>query len=214
MADPPYRHRHALARFLDRRRRPLAALLGAATLLSAILVLRPPPEPTDEVLVAAHDLDASTPLTVRDLTPRALPGSVLPEGALTPSEELSGRSLNAPVREGEVITDARLSDPPALAYGPDLVAAPVRVADPGAITLLSPGNRVDVLAASGHDEFRLTRAGPATEVVTDRPVLALPAEGDSGGEGGALVLLAVAPEEARLLAGHAASARLSITIRG
>ena len=215
MADPPpYRHRHALVRFLDRRRRPLAVLLGATALLSAVLVLRPPPEPADEVLVAAHDLDASTPLTTRDLTSRTLPDSALPEGALTPSTEPSGRFLNAPVREGEVITDARLSDPPALPYGPGLVAAPVRVADPGTISLLAPGNRVDVLAASGHDELRLTRAGPATEVVTDRPVLALPPEGDSGGEGGALVLLAVEPEEARALAGHAASARLSITIRG
>ena len=218
MADPdhppPYRHRHALVRFLNRRRRPIAALLGATALLSALLVLRPPPEPTDEVLVAAHDLDASAPLTDRDLTPRALPVSTLPEGALPPSAEPSGRSLNAPVREGEVITDARLSDPPALAYGPDLVAAPVRVADPGTIALLSPGNRVDVLAASGHDELRFTRTSSATEVVTDRPVLALPPEGDSGGEGGALVLLAVAPEEARALAGRAASERLSITIRG
>lgn len=126
MADPdhppPYRHRRALLRFLDRRRRPLAALLGAVALLSTVLVLRPPPEPAGEVLVAAHDLDASAPLTDRDLIPRALPDSALPEGALAPSTEASGRSLNAPVREGEVITDARLSDPPARSYGPDLVS--------------------------------------------------------------------------------------------
>ncbi|MEU3022368.1 Flp pilus assembly protein CpaB, partial [Nocardiopsis alba] len=33
---------------------------------------------------------------------------------------------NAPVRAGEVLTDARLRDPPALPYGPGLVARPRR----------------------------------------------------------------------------------------
>ncbi|MCK9870951.1 Flp pilus assembly protein CpaB, partial [Nocardiopsis dassonvillei] len=80
---------------------------------------------------------------------------------------------------------------------------------------LSPGSRVDVLAAGGSGDLAPARAGPAVEVVSDRPVLALPEEESSGGgEGGALIVVAATPVEARSLAGHAAGSRLSITIRG
>ncbi|GAB2516891.1 SAF domain-containing protein [Nocardiopsis aegyptia] len=215
MADaaPPYRHRGALARLVDRHRRVIATLLAAAALLGAVLAVRPLSAPAAQVLVATRDLDASSPVASGDLTTRALPAAAVPEGALRPATETEGRTLNAPVRRGEVITDARLTDPPARAHGPDLVAVPVRVADPGAVALLSPGSRVDVLAASGAGDLPPARAGPAAEVVRDRPVLALPAP-ERGGEGGALILIAATPAEARELAGHAASSRLSITIRG
>lgn len=210
---PPYRHRGALTRFVDRHRRALAALFTAAALVAAVLAVRPPPPATVEVLVAARDLDASGPLAAGDLVPASLPASVAPSGAVDPGTATAGRTLNAPVRRGEVITDARLSTTPALPYGDDLVAVPVRVADPGAVSLLSPGDRVDVLAARGRDEFAPARAGPASEVVGDRPVLAVPPEADHGGEGGALILIAASPQEARELAGRAADSRLSITIR-
>jgi hypothetical protein len=65
-----------------------------------------------------------------------------------------------------------------------------------------------------HDEFAPARAGPAAEVVGDRPVLAVPPETGHGGEGGALILIAASPQEARELAGRAVDSRLSITIRG
>lgn len=212
-ALPPYRHRRAVHRFLDRHRRPLTALLAACALLSAVLVLRPPPEPGREVLVAARDLDASSPLGGADLSPRRLPESALPEGAMPSDTDVSGRRLSGPVREGEVLTDARLADPPARPYGPGLVAAPVRVADTGTVSLLTPGDRVDVLAASGGDDPTVARSGPAVEVVSDRPVLAVPDEDSRGGEGGALVVVAADPEEARALAGSAADSRLSVSIR-
>ncbi len=201
-------------RLLDRYRRVLASLLTAVALVSAVLAVRPLPAPTVQVLVASRDLDASGPLTEHDLTELSLPAGTAPSGALAVGARTSGLLLNAPVRHGEVITDARLSDPPARPYGPDLVAVPVRVADPGAVALLSPGSRVDVLAASGHDDLAPTRAGPAVEVVSDRPVLALPEGTGPGGERGALVLIAATPAEARNLAGHATASRLSITIRG
>ncbi|MFD7366398.1 SAF domain-containing protein [Nocardiopsis alba] len=215
MADTPYRHRRGLLRLLERYRRLVAALLTALAAICAVLVLRPLPEPVTEVLVAAHDLDASAPLTEADLDTRELPDRLLPEGSLRPGGRAAGLTPNAPVRAGEVLTDARLRDPPALPYGPGLVAVPVRVSDPGAVSLLSPGSRVDVLAARGVDDLSSpsSRPGPATEVVEDRPVLSIPEEG-SGGEGGALILIAATPGEARLLAGHATTSRLSVTIRG
>ncbi|MFD6950963.1 Flp pilus assembly protein CpaB [Nocardiopsis sp. TSRI0078] len=211
---PPYRHRRAVVRLLDRYRRVLAALLTAAALVSAVLAVRPLPAPTTQVLVAARDLDASGPLTEHDLTELSLPSDAVPGGALAVDARTAGLRLNAPVRHGEVITDARLSDPPARPYGSGLVAVPVRVADPGVVDLLSPGSRVDVLAAGGHDDLTPVRAGPAVEVVGDRPVLALPEGAAPDGEKGALILIAATPAEARSLAGHATASRLSVTIRG
>lgn len=216
MTNAPYRHRRGLLRFLDRYRRVVAALLAALAAIGAVLTLRPPPEPGTEVLVAARDLDASAPLAEADLTDLTLPDRVLPEGALPPDRPVTGLTPNAPVRAGEVLTDARLSRPPAAPYGSDLVAVPVRVSDPGVVSLLSPGSKVDVLAARAMDDLGgpSSRAGPAIEVLGNRPVLAVPPESDGGGEGGALILLAATPEEARALAGHATMSRLSVIIRG
>lgn len=210
-APPPYRHRRALTRLLSRHRIGLSALCAALTLVSAVLLIRPPPAPTAQVLVADRDLDALEPLSAGDVSARKLPAAFLPDGALAPETDPVGRLLTGPVRRGEVLTDARLADPPAQGYGPDMVAAPVRVADPGAVALLRPGNRVDVLAAADDPWDAPGVPRPAVEVVTDRPVLAIPGEGP---EADTLLLIAATPQEARELAGHAVRARLSVTLRG
>ena len=108
----------------------------------------------------------------------------------------------------------RLADPPAAGYGADLVAAPVRLADPGAAALLRPGSRIDVLAAAG-DPLVVDYPGPDTarRIVRDRPVITVVAEDDAAHSLGTLIVLAVTDEEAQALAGHAAD-RLSIAIRG
>ncbi|MFE1170059.1 SAF domain-containing protein [Nocardiopsis sp. NPDC058789] len=213
---PPFRHRRGPLRLLDRHRRAVASVLTALAVVCAVLVLRPPPQPEAEVLVAARDLDPTAPLSGDDLAPVVVAQRSVPDGALSPGDPTAGLTLNAPVRRGEVLTDARLSDPPAARYGADMVAVPVRVADAGVVGLLSPGSRVDVLAATGADEFGgpPSGAGPAVEVVGDRPVLAVPAEEGPSGEVGSLVVIAATSEEARTLAGHAISSRLSVTIRG
>lgn len=183
----------------------------------ALLVLRPPPPPTVEVLVAARDLSALEPLTEADTAVRAFPEPLVPVGALPPDHPAAGSSLRSPVRAGEVLTGVRLADPPAAGHGPDLVAAPVRVADPGAVALLRPGSRIDVLAAVGDPLFTEHTghgAAAARTLVTDRPVIAVPGTASATAERGALVLIAVTEAEARSLAGHALGGELSITIRG
>ncbi|GAA3742688.1 RcpC/CpaB family pilus assembly protein [Salinactinospora qingdaonensis] len=222
LTDSPRRGRLRRLRItllLARHRRALAALCAVAALGCAVLAVRPPAPATVEVVVAAHDHDARQPLEARDVTVAALAREAVPDSAISAERDLTGTWLSAPVRRGEVLTPARLADPPAAAYGPALVAAPVRLADPGAVSLLRPGSRVDVLAAAG-EGLALGAARPAataTTVVSDRPVVALPAaEGDTAGPAGdseALVVVAVTEEEAQRLAGHAAGSRLSVTIR-
>ncbi|CAM4129740.1 SAF domain-containing protein [Nocardiopsis rhodophaea] len=207
---------HLIVR-LARYRRPLGALCAAFALAGAVLLVRPPPDPTTEVLVAARDLTAESPLASADLTVRSLPSPVVPEGALRPGSEPVGAGLTGPMRRGEVLTTARVADPPAREYGSDMVAAPVRVADPGAVALLRPGRRVDILSAAPAPaaDLDIAPAPSAERVVSDRPVIAVPEEPDSAsGDAGALILVAVTDEEARILAGRAAAERLSITMRG
>ncbi|MFC7326655.1 SAF domain-containing protein [Marinactinospora rubrisoli] len=207
---------HRLAAALARWRRPLGAVCAALAVAGAVLSLRPPAPPTIDVLVAARDLTALEPLGRGDTARRAVPRDTAPTGALTPADDPLGAALTAPMRRGEILTTARIADPPAAPYGAGMVAAPVRVADPGAVALLRPGSRVDVLAAAQDPlaaEFGAA-AAPAELVVRDRPVIAVPGAEPADGESGALLLLAVTEEESRTLAGRAVADRLSITIRG
>ncbi|GAB3437773.1 hypothetical protein GCM10027570_00370 [Streptomonospora sediminis] len=210
-------------RALSRYRRPLGALCAALALIGAVLLVRPPPEPATAVLVATRALDALSPVASGDFAVRALPPAAVPAHALGPGDDPVGRSLTGPVTRGEVLTRARIAEPPARGYGPGLVAAPVRLPDQGPAALLRPGSRVDVLAAARDPGFAgdagVAGGGaggspPASTVVEDRPVIAVPQAGADTGTGGALFLLAVRPDEARALAGHATASRLSVTIRG
>ncbi len=99
------------------------------------------------------------------------------------------------------------------------MSAPVRIADAGAVRLLRPGDRVDVIAAE--------EGGDARVVATKARVVELPETGDEaagdatsaqestsvqGAQGGALVVLSVPRPTAARLAGAGATARLAVTL--
>jgi hypothetical protein len=102
------------------------------------------------------------------------------------------------------------------------VRAPVRIADAGAVRLLRPGDRVDVLAAA-----RVVAAGAPVVSIPDPDPGAWAAgdAADTGGVGGmggvggvgpeqgALVVLAVPRATAAALAGAAAQTPLAVTLR-
>lgn len=136
-------------RAVARRRWLLAAGLAAAAVATALPALAPPPPTGTTVLAAARDLAAGTPLAAGDVVGVLLPDELLPDGALGPGEQVAGRLVAGPVRRGEPLTDVRLVGPGllALAGDPDLVAVPVRLADPASAALVRPGDRVDVLGA-------------------------------------------------------------------
>ncbi len=89
-----------------------------------------------------------------------------------------------------------------------LVTAPVRIADPAAVRLLRPGDRVDVLAAA---PFTGDGAPAPARVVARRAEVAeVPVGAPEDARGGGLLVLAVPPETAAALAGAAASAELAV----
>ncbi|GAB3484086.1 SAF domain-containing protein [Nocardiopsis coralliicola] len=215
--------RAALA--LSRHRRGLAALCAGLALVGALLVVRPPPERVEHLVVAARDLSPLDPVAADAVRTARIAAAAAPDGALRTQQDAVGRLLTGPVRRGEVLTTARFADAPAADYGPGLVAAPVRIADGGAVALLAPGSRVDVLAAAalaGGDFAGPAPPQEAAALAEDRPVIAVPGDGSAapgggaggGGSGGALIVVAVTPGESRRIAGHGAAGPLSLTIRG
>lgn len=189
------------------RRRLLAALLTAVAVAAGLHAAAAPPPAEVAVTVAARDLPSGAVLTDADLrTVGFAPGSV-PAGAV---DEAGGRTLAAPLRAGEPVTDVRLVGPALTEGYPGLAAVPVRLPDAGVAGLLTVGDRVDLVAAD-------PEGGPASLVATDAPVLALPAgDGDPGvtGLGGRLVVLGVPPSDVPLVADAAARKFLTVTLGG
>jgi hypothetical protein len=81
------------------------------------------------------------------------------------------------------------------------VGVPVRLAEPAALAVLSPGDRVDLLAAAA--------GGPAARIAANALVLGVGAADDPG----AGLFLALTAEEARRAAATPDDARLSVLVR-
>lgn len=214
MSSPPLRTRlsparSAVRRAVLRRRRLLSALCVAAAVLAGMRAVSPAPPPTESVLTAARDLPSGTVLDPGDLITRQLPEGSAPDGLAT-GDEVIGRTVAAPLRRGEPVTDFRLVGPSLLDGYPGLVAVPVRIPDAGAAALLEVGDRVDLLATdpSGSD--------PALVVAPGAQVVALPAEDQGtsgfGGVSGRLVVVATSQGVSEELAAQAVRGFLSLAL--
>lgn len=211
-----------IRRALSWHRRLVAGVLAAAGVVVGLQALAPAAPASTDVLVAAADLPAGRRLRPGDLTVHGLPPGAVPAGALRPGTEVTGRTLAAPVRAGEPVTDVRLVGASSLrAYGRGLVAAPVRLADAGVLELVRPGDHVDIVAASVAEALDPGRHEAARVVARGARVVALPSTERTSGasliatpETGGLLLVAVPPAVAVDLAGAAATSRLSLVLRG
>ena len=177
----------SVRRAVLRRRRVLAAVLTAVAVAAGLHSVTAPPPPRIDVLVAARDLPGGTVLGPGDLTPVPFtPGSV-PDDLATPTV---GRTLAAPVRRGEPVTDVRLVGPGLADGHPGLTAVPVRLPDAGMVGLLAAGDRIDLVAADPEGSGARVVAGGV-------PVLAVPgAPSDAASDGvtGRLVVVGAADQ--------------------
>jgi len=213
------RLRFALARFSGWPRRLLAlALLAAA----GVVAMHPAPSAAPAraslgrvVLVAAHDMAAGRAVRRADLKTERLPALEIPAGAMSAddasSRAVAGRVLGAPMRRGEVLTDVRLIGPAlaAAAGGHGAVAVPVRVTDADVVSLLRPGDRIDVLAGPAPD----TGAAVSTPLAIDVPVIAVPPHPDESVTDGAIVVIAAPIAVARLVATASTGRPIMVSLR-
>jgi pilus assembly protein CpaB len=199
-------------------RRLLVAGLLAASVAFAIEAVSPPAPRTESVLVAAKDLAGGTRLVADDVRMKDVAPASVPEGAVRMRAFAAGRTLDAPVRKGEVLTDVRLVGKTFLdSYGHGLVAAPVRIADAASVRLVRAGDIVDVLAAGVDADGSATSS--ARTVAAATPVLTIPTAnespfGSTDVTSGALVVVVTSSETAARLAAAAVTDRLSLVIHG
>jgi pilus assembly protein CpaB len=179
-----------------------------AAVLTGISAAAPDGPPKTTVVRTATQLPGGTRLASADLEIDEVVIDDAPEGAVNDPADLVRRTLAAPVAKGQIMTEFAVTsarDP----TGRGHVLAPLRLADPEVVALLRAGDVVDVLAADAQSEQAYV-AGRAVRVVT------VPQPPDSTGNAdsaGALVLVEVDQETARVLARAAVAANLTLIWR-
>ncbi|WAJ31681.1 SAF domain-containing protein [Arthrobacter sp. FX8] len=106
------------AGWLSRNRRLVAALLLCAAAAIAVQQLTPAPLTTVTALSAARDLPAGTTVTAADLAQVQVPPGMVTDGFLRDGSATAGKQLAAPLRKGQLLTDAQLLGPGLLAGTP------------------------------------------------------------------------------------------------
>jgi ABC-type nitrate/sulfonate/bicarbonate transport system substrate-binding protein len=187
-------------------RRKLALLAVLAAVLTGLAAAAPEGPPTVTVVRAAAALEGGTRLTPDDLEIARIVAVDAPDEVVGDPAALVGRTLAAPTPRGQVLTERAVVSARA---SPGRVLAPLRLADAEATALLRAGDVVDVLAADPQAEQAFV-AGRGVRVVTV-PSSAEPAAGAD--PAGALVLVEVDPETARVLARAAVAATLTVIWR-
>ncbi len=196
----------SLARAASWHRRKLAVLAAVAAVLCGVAASAPDGPPTVMAVRANGEIPAGTRLTADQLTTEPVSRADAPEGLLTEPGRAIGRTLAAPVAEGQMLTELALVSPRAR-HRAGLVSAPLRLADSGVVALLRPGDVIDVLAANDAAETAHVLAS-RTRVVT---VPAPPADTAASDPPGSLVLVEVSDDTAAVLARAAVTDNLTIT---
>lgn len=204
----PSRWIQSFLRAVRWHRRGLAVIAASCAVVLALSVLSPGPGPTRTVLVSSHDLAAGTVVGADDVTTAELPQSAAPPSALTDPSQIVGQVLAAPRPGGAVLLGEDTVGSSLVSAADGLSLVPFRITDESIATVLTVGDIISVVA--------LGQDGQAASVVDRVRIAALPAPTASGslssGSGGALIIVAASPDEARTLAAAAASYQLGIVL--
>lgn len=204
--------------WLTRNRRLAVALLLCAAAAITVQQLTPAPAASVAALAAARDLPAGAALSAADLAMVQVPSGVLPEGVIGSTGAAAGRQLAAPLRKGQLLTDAQLLGPGLLAgTPPGSAAVPLRMADPSSIQLVSPGQLVNIVLTNGNG---FDQQQPSEVLASAVPVLWTAAKGGQGGqwlgttETDGLMVVAASAEQAARLAGASTQGKLFFVLVG
>ena len=202
----PLRLLDALRRRVLVHRRLLGALSAALAVWLVVQAARTPPPATVPVWTAARDLSSGTVIGPHDLRRTGFAPASVPPAAARSLGSVVGRTLATPVGTGEPVTPAHLVGADRLAGYPGRAAVAVRIPDPDVAALLTPGQRVDLVASD-------PQGGRSPErLVEDAAVLAVPRSADAGGGmvTGRLVVFAVPDGAADQVAAAGASRYLTV----
>jgi len=188
-------------------RRLLGSLFAALAVWIVVQAATVPPPATVPVWTAARALPSGTVLGSDDFTRTGYaPGSV-PLGAVRSLTGVVGRTLATPLGVREPITAADLAGSERLAGFPGRSAVAVRIPDPDVVALLTPGQRVALVASDPQGEREPVR------IVDDAAVIAVPRRSTGAAAGsltGRLVVFAVPAQLADEVAAAGTSRYLSV----
>lgn len=207
-----------LTGWLSRNRRLAVALLLCAAAALTVHQLTPAPVYTVTALAASRDLPAGSALAAPDFAHVQVPPGMLADGFLRDGGEAAGKQLAAPLRKGQLLTDAQLLGPGLLTgTPPGSAAVPVRMADASSIQLVSPGQLVNVVLTAGNG---FDQQEPSEVLASGVPVLWTATKGGQGGqwlgtqETDGLIVVAADPQQAARLAGASTQGKLFFVLVG
>lgn len=190
-------------RFVLRHHRLVAATATGLAVFFALMALTAKPA-GQAVVIASRDLNSGVAVRQSDLATVEVPAEIVPDHAATRASAVVGRTTSGAVRRGEVLTDRRtVGAGPLDGFGPDRVLAAVRVNDPAVLTLIRPGDAVDILAVAGEESPKATLIAHNATVVTKPRLRSTFGDGVPVG-------LAVPRRDALRLAERSLDARLAI----
>lgn len=167
---------------------------------------------TSPAVVLTRSVSLGQTIQSSDVALRQVAKELRPAGALETTEAAVGQRLAASLPAGMVLVEQLLTGPGAASGAPaGTVVMPVRLSDGAVASLLSTGDRIDVLAAAGASASGAV--APAQRLASGAIVIALAEPADRLMEPG-LLLLAVTPAEAELLSGAASWAVISAVLVG
>ena len=212
-------------RFRTATVRKIAAVVLAT--LGVVLFFRgDPATDTVAVVVSSRDLTPGQVIADSDVEMREIDSKQLPEGVVSDTDLVVGRTVAGPIRSGETVTDVRVLSPrlAGLSVGTDDARiVPVRLADVAVADMLRSGDIVDVLTV-GPDTSRPDTPHPDTpnESVADKApqilaagaVVALVTTSESTrNQQEQVILLALPTPAANVVAAASLSNAITVTFR-
>lgn len=212
-------------RFRTATVRKIAAVVLAT--LGVVLFFRgDPATDTVAVVVSSRDLTPGQVIADSDVEMREIDSKQLPEGVVSDTDLVVGRTVAGPIRSGETVTDVRVLSPrlAGLSVGTDDARiVPVRLADAAVADMLRSGDVVDVLTV-GPDTSRSDTPHPDTpnESVADKApqilaagaVVALVTTSESTrNQQEQVILLALPTPAANVVAAASLSNAITVTFR-
>ena len=201
---------------MRRFRVPLALLLGLCAAASALLATESSNAQTTTAVRLVSAVPAGEVLTEQLLEELETDAAAVPQGHSGDLDDYLGETLAAALPAGAVVHPSQLVGPGLLEGHPaGTVAIPVRPADTALISLLTPGQRVDVLATSDSPES----TGGTQRIAHDVPVLWIPQDPaenwlGGGGDSQLVVILAVDTNTAEAIADATYQGRIHLSLVG
>lgn len=196
------------------RRAVAVLLLGCAV----VLLLRGDPgaDPAP-VLVAARELAPGTVLTEADVRLVTREARTIAEGALSEPAAVAGKTLAAPLRPGEQITDVRVLGAALSASVTgveDARLVPLRLTDAALTDLIHAGDLVDVIAIadSGSGSSAGSGSGGGVTLATAAPVVLVPPAAPKQAARDRVILVALPAQSATAVATASLTQAITVTL--